>query len=82
MPLLAFEDHFGKHTCLKSLGAGNVEAVGAAAGVGMGLTCGVGIGLDGNVGVQVGGTIIGRGLDTAGPRVSDVILDAFSTSLS
>ena len=47
------------------------------------VTCGVGIGLDGNVEVEVGGTIIGRGLDTAGPRVwSDVVLDAFCTSSS
>ena len=43
----------------------------------MGSACGVGIGLDGNVGVEVGGTIMGRGLDTAGPMVSDVVLDAF-----
>ena len=48
----------------------------------MGLTCGVGIGLDGNVEVEVGGTIIGTGLDTAGCRVSDVILDAFCTCWS
>ena len=48
----------------------------------MGLTCGVGIGLDENVGVEVGGTIKYRGLDTAGPRVSDVVLDAFCTSSS
>ena len=46
----------------------------------MGLMCCVGIGLDGNVEVEVGGTIIGRGLDTAGPKGSDVILDAFCTS--
>ena len=56
--------------------------MGAAAGVGMGLTCGVGIGLDGNVGVEVGGTIIGRGLETARPMVSDVVLDELCTSLS
>ena len=48
----------------------------------MGLTCGVGIGFDGNVEVEVGGTIIGRGHDTAGPSVSDVVLDAFCTSSS
>ena len=48
----------------------------------MGLTWSVGIGLDGNVGVEVGGTIIGRGLETAGPRVSDVVLNAFCTSSS
>ena len=48
----------------------------------MGLTCGVGIGLDWNVGVEVGRTIIGRGLETAGPMVSDVVLDAVCTSLS
>ena len=48
----------------------------------MELTCGVGIGLDGNVGVEVGETIIGRGLDTARPMVSYVVLDAFCTSSS
>ena len=49
----------------------------------MGLKCGVGIGLDENLGVEVGGTIKGRGLDTAGPRVgSDVILHALCTSSS
>ena len=64
------------------IGSGIVEAMGALAGVGMGLTCGVGIGLDGNVGVEVGGTTIGRVLDTAGPMVSDVVLDAFCTSWS
>ena len=48
----------------------------------MGLTCGVGMGLDGKVSVEVGGTIIGRGLETAVPRVSDVVLDAFCTSSS
>ena len=48
----------------------------------MGLTCGVGIVLEGNVEVEVGGTIIGRGLETTGPIVSDVVLDAFCTSLS
>ena len=48
----------------------------------MGLTCGVGIGLEGNVEVEVGGTIIGMGFETAGPMVSDVILDAFCTSSS
>ena len=48
----------------------------------MGLTCRVGIGLEGNVEVEVGGTIIGRGLETAGPIVSDVVLNAFCTSSS
>ena len=48
----------------------------------MGLKCGVGIGLEGKVGVEVGGTIIGRGLETTGPMVSDVILNAFCTSSS
>ena len=48
----------------------------------MGLAYGVGIGLDWNVEVEVGGTIIGRGLETAGPTVSDVVLDAFCTSSS
>ena len=48
----------------------------------MGLTCGVGMGFEGNVEVEVGGTIIGRGLETTGPIVSDVVLDAFYTSSS
>ena len=43
----------------------------------MGLTCRVGTGLEGNVEVEVGGTIIGRGLET-----TDVVLDAFCTSSS
>ena len=34
------------------------------------------------VGVEVGGTIIGRGLETAAPEVSVVVLDAFCTSSS
>ena len=48
----------------------------------MGLLCGVGIGLEKKVGVEVGGTIIGRSLETTGPIVSDVVLDAFCTSSS
>ena len=65
------------------IGSGTVEAMGAAAGVGMGLTCGVGIGLEGNVvEVEVGGTIIGRGLETTEPMVSGAVLDAFCTSSS
>ena len=48
----------------------------------MGLTSCVGIGLEGNVEVEVGGTIIGRGLETTGPMVSDVVLGAFCTSSS
>ena len=48
----------------------------------MGLMCGVGIGLEGKVELKVGGTIGGRGLETTGPMVSDVVLDAFCTSSS
>ena len=48
----------------------------------MGLMSGVGIGWAGNVEFEVGGTIIGRGLETTGPMVSDVVLNAFFTSSS
>ena len=48
----------------------------------MGLMCGVGMGLQGNVEVEVGGTIMGRALETTGPMVSDVVSDAFCTSSS
>ena len=48
----------------------------------MGLMCGDGIGLEGNVEVKVGGTIMGRGLETTGPVLSEVVLDAFCTSSS
>ena len=65
------------------MGSGTVEAMGAAAWIGMALTCSVGIEFEGNiVEVEVGGTIIGRGLETTAPAVSVVVLDAFCTSLS
>ena len=70
-----------KQIVSRFMGSGTVETMKAAAGVRIGLTCGVGI--EGNiVQVEVGGTIIGRGLDTAAPAVSVVVLDAFCTSLS
>ena len=60
------------------MGCGTVEAIGAAAGVGIGLSCGVGIGFEGNiVEVKVGGTIIGRGLETAASVVFPIGLDPF-----
>ena len=44
----------------------------------MGLMWGVGMGVEGNiVEVEVGGTVIGKGLETAAPVVSPVDLDAF-----
>ena len=64
-------------------GSGTVKAMGAAPGVGMGLTFGVVIGLEGNVvEVEVGGTIIGRGLETTEPVVSGAVRHAFCTSSS
>ena len=65
------------------MGSGPVKAMVAAAGVRIGLTCGVGIEFEGKiVGAEVGGTIIGRGLETAAPAVSVVVPDAFCTSSS
>ena len=49
----------------------------------MGLTCGVAIVFEGNiVEVEVGGSIIGKGLETAAPVVSPIDLDACWTSSS
>ena len=60
------------------IGSGVVKGIGAALKVGMGLMWDVGIGLEGNiVEVEVGGTIIGRGRETASPLVSPVGLEAF-----
>ena len=57
--------------------------MGAAAGIGMKLTCSVGIGFEEKVvEVEVGGTIIGRGLETAEAMVSVAVFDAFYTSSS
>ena len=44
----------------------------------MGLMCGVGMGFEGNiVNVEVGGTVIGRGLETSAPVVFCADPDAF-----
>ena len=41
----------------------------------MGFMWGVGMGFKGNiVGVEVGGTVMGRGLETAAPLVSPIIV--------
>ena len=65
------------------MGSGTVEAIGAAAGVGIEFTCGVGIGFEENIiEVEVGGTIIGRGPETAASAVSVVVLHALCTSSS
>ena len=55
-----------------------VEGIGAALGVGMGLICGVGIGFEvNNFEVEVGGTTIGKGVESAAPVASLIGLDAF-----
>ena len=64
-PSLAMESRF--------IGLGTEGGIGAALGVGMELMWGVGMALDENViWVEVGGTIMGRGLETAAPVVSPV----------
>ena len=68
---------------LRFIDSGKVEGIGAAVGVGMRLTCGVGTRSEGNiVEVEVGGTIIGKSLETAAPVVSPIGLNAFWTSSS
>ena len=49
----------------------------------MGLMWGVSMGWEGKiVEIEIGGTVMGRGLETAAPLVSPVALEAFCTSSS
>ena len=65
-------------TVSRFMGLGTVKAIGAAFRVGIGFTCGLGKGFEGNIfEVEVGGTIIGRGLETAAPVLSPIGVDAF-----